>query len=365
MTDTWQAPLGEIRAAGLDRSTAAEPSGTGDGIRVASPSRLGAPRITIDVHLDRSDWATHLAEETLAGLGEDPPWIPPVWFYDEVGSTLFDEITRLPEYYPTRAERSILAAFSGEIAQRTRASTLAEIGSGTSDKTALLLDALEQAGTLERFVPFDCSEEVLRSAAGTIAAQRPAVELHAVVGDFHRHLSCLPIGDACLLAFLGSTIGNLDPAQRKGFLSEVRDHLDEDGWFLLGTDLVKPAERLVAAYDDSAGVTARFNLNCLRVMNGELGADFDPEAFTHRAVWNSVESRIEMHLVSVRDQTVSIHALGGMSLQLTCGSHLRTEISTKFTPEQVDSELRSAGLLPEARYTDRDGDFMLTLCRPD
>ncbi len=316
------------------------------------------------MHLDRADWATHLAGETLAGLRDDPPCIPPVWFYDELGSALFDEITRLPEYYPTKAERSILAAFSGEIAERTRATTLAEIGSGTSDKTALLLDALEQVGTLERFVPLDCSEEVLRSASSAIATQRPAIGLHAVVGDFHRHLPHLPIGGACLLAFLGSTIGNLDPAQRKGFLSDVRDRLGDDGWFLLGTDLVKPVERLVAAYDDSSGVTARFNLNCLRVMNGELDADFDPQAFSHRAVWNGTESRIEMHLVSVRDQTVSIGALDGLSLCLARGTHLRTEMSTKFTREQVDSELRAAGLRPEANYTDADGDFLLTLCRP-
>jgi L-histidine N-alpha-methyltransferase len=318
----------------------------------------------VEVHLDRSDWATHLAEETLAGLRDDPPWIPPVWFYDDVGSALFDQITRLPEYYPTETERSILARSAADIAARTGATTLAEIGSGTSDKTALLLDALEAAGTLERFVPFDCSEEVLRHATDSIAAARPELQLHAVVGDFHRHLGELPTDGTCLLAFLGSTIGNLDPGQRKGFLAEVRACLDDDDWFLLGTDLVKPARRLVDAYDDPAGVTARFNLNCLDVMNAELGADFDPEAFRHRAVWNAQDSRIEMHLVAERFQRVHVRALEGLDVTFDAGDHLRTEISTKFTGDQVAGELCEAGLHPEATYRDPDGDFLVTLARP-
>lgn len=324
----------------------------------------GADRVTVDVHLDRGDWATHLAEETFAGLRDHPPWIPPVWFYDETGSDLFDQITRLSEYYPTETERAILALHADDIAARTGASTLAEIGSGTSDKTALLLDALEAGGTLERFVPFDCSEEVLRSAAASIAALRPNLHLHAVVGDFHRHLDELPTDGTCLLAFLGSTIGNLDPQQRKGFLAEVRDCLDADDWFLLGTDLVKPRRRLVEAYDDPGGVTARFNLNCLAVMNRELGADFDLDGFEHRAVWNAPASRVEMHLVARRPQRVHVPGLGGEDVCFGAGDHLRTEISTKFTPTQIHSELAEAGLLPEATYQDPAGDFLVTLARP-
>ena len=213
-------------------------------------------------------------------------------------------------------------------------------------------------------MPFDCSEEVLRDATDSIAAARPELQLHAVVGDFHRHLGELPTDGTCLLAFLGSTIGNLDPGQRKGFLAEVRACLDDDDWFLLGTDLVKPARRLVDAYDDPAGVTARFNLNCLDVMNAELGADFDPEAFRHRAVWNAQDSRIEMHLVAERFQRVHVRALEGLDVTFDAGDHLRTEISTKFTGDQVAGELCEAGLHPEATYRDPDGDFLVTLARP-
>src|SRR5688572_2349510 len=178
-------------------------------------------RVHVSVHLDAADWAAHLAEETQRGLADRPPWTPPVWFYDERGSVLFDEITRLPEYYPTRAERSILEAVAPEIAERTGADTLVELGSGTSEKTRLLLDALADGGRLRRFIPFDVSEAVLRDAAGTIAAEHPDIEVHAVVGDFHRHLGEIPLGGKRLVAFLGGTIGNLDPAQRGRFLFDI------------------------------------------------------------------------------------------------------------------------------------------------
>lgn len=323
----------------------------------------GRAPIRVDVHLDRSAWSTHLAEETLRGLCDDPPWIPPVWFYDETGSAIFEEITRLGAYYPTEAEREILAAHAAEIAVTTGMQTLAELGSGTSDKTALLLDAGEAAGTLEVFAPFDCSEEVLRSASAQIAATRPHVAVHAVVGDFTEHLWALPTEGACVLAFLGSTIGNLEPLQRKGFLAEVASALDADDWFLLGTDLVKPADELIAAYDDAAGVTARFNLNALSAMNNELRADFDPDGFEHRAVWNDADSRIEMHLVVRNDQSVHIPALDGLVLHLRTGEHIRTEISAKFTRSQVHQELADTGLVTEAAWTDRRGRFLVTLAR--
>ncbi len=323
-----------------------------------------AAQVTVEVHLDQSAWSTHLAEETLIGLRDDPPWIPPVWFYDELGSELFDRITRLAEYYPTEAERSILADRADEIASITGAQTLAELGSGTSDKTALLLDALQKHGTLRTFAPFDCSEEILRTSAASIAGSRPELSVHAVVGDFHEHLEAVPTDGVCLLAFLGSTVGNLDPVQRKDFLAGVSATLGEDDWFLLGTDLVKPLGRLLPAYDDAEGVTARFNLNSLSVMNEELMADFQPTAFRHRAVWNPGESRVEMHLVADRDQDVHVAALEGLDLHLDAGDHIRTEISTKFTADQVRSELQAAGLVTETAWTDDAGDFLLTLARP-
>ncbi|UDY37368.1 L-histidine N(alpha)-methyltransferase [Dermatobacter hominis] len=320
-------------------------------------------RVTVRVHLDPADWSTHLAEETARGLRDRPPWIPPVWFYDEAGSKLFDHITRLPEYYPTEAERSILRDRAGDIARLTSSPTLIELGSGTSDKTMLLLDALESVGTLRTVAPFDVSEEVLRSASRTIAATYPDVTVDAVVGDFHRHLGHVPTGDGAVLAFLGSTIGNLDPDQRGGFLAAAAATLADDDWFLLGTDLVKPVDRLLAAYDDAAGVTAEFNLNALSVVNRELGADFDRTRFRHRAHWDDDGERIEMHLVADGDQTVTLSALDDLVVDLRDGDHIRTEISTKFTPEGVAAELADAGLEVVERWTDADGDFLLTLAR--
>jgi L-histidine N-alpha-methyltransferase len=319
--------------------------------------------VIVDVHLDPADWSRHLAEETARGLQDSPPWIPPVWFYDEAGSKLFDQITRLEEYYPTDAERSILSARSDEIAAITGAETLIELGSGTSEKTMILIDALDRAGTLRRIAPFDVSEEVLRASARIIGTQLPDVTVHAVVGDFHQHLTHVPSDGVCVLAFLGSTIGNFEPLQRASFLTEVRAALDDDDWFLLGTDLVKDRGRLVAAYDDAAGVTAAFNLNALTVMNRELDADFDPAAYRHRSHWDEDERRIEMHLVATRDQVVRIGELE-LVLEVAADEHLRTEISTKFTPEQVSEELGAAGLGVEASWTDPDGDFLLTLARP-
>lgn len=332
----------------------------GDGAGVTT-----APgRVAVAVHLDRSEWSAHLAEETRAGLSDDPPWIPPVWFYDRLGSILFERITRLDEYYPTRAERSILDRHAADVARLTGATTLIELGSGTSEKTALLLDALGSAGTLDRFAPFDCSEEVLREASEAIAAERPGLEVHAVVGDFHRHLPHLPEDGTRLLAFLGSTIGNLDPRQRAGFLGEVRSALDPGDWFLLGTDLVKDPARLLAAYDDPLGVTAAFDLNSLRVLNAELGADFDLLGYGHRAHWDAQRSRIEMHLVARSPQRVRVRDLGGLVVELDRGEWIRTEISTKFTPDGVEAELSSAGFEPVRSWQDGAGDFQLTLAHP-
>ncbi len=329
------------------------------------PADPVASRVKVDVRLDQSAWATHLAEQTLRGLRDDPPWIPPVWFYDACGSELFDQITRLEEYYPTEAEREILTAHAGEIARRTGMQTLAELGSGTSEKTSLLLDAGESAGTLTTFAPFDCSEEVLRRASEQIATERRGLRVHAVVGDFNEHLGSLPTSGVCVLAFLGSTIGNMEPHQRKGFLADVAANLDCDDWFLLGTDLVKAPDELVPAYDDRHGITARFNLNALSVMNHELLADFDPGGFEHRATWNDTDSRIEMHLVARSEQSVHLEALGGIDVRFAAGDHIRTEISTKFTSEQVRGELAEAGLVTEDSWTDAAGRFLVSLARPD
>jgi dimethylhistidine N-methyltransferase len=342
------------------------------GVRLATDTGQSAPAarrtaaavVTLEVHLDPTDWAIHLAEETARGLQERPPWTPPVWFYDDVGSALFEEITRLPEYYPTRAERSILVARAGAIAERTGADTLIELGSGTSEKTRLLLDGLAAGGSLRRFVPFDVSEATLRSAAAAVAAERRGLEVHAVVGDFHRHLGELPRGGKRLLAFLGGTIGNLDPQQRARFLFDVDAILGHGDHFLLGTDLVKDRRRLVAAYDDSAGVTAAFNRNALVVMNRELGADFDPDAYGHVAHWDDDESWIEMRLVARSEQVVRVAGLDDLEVRFAAGEWLRTEVSAKFTAARVREELWAAGLVVDEQWTDDAGDFLLTLSHP-
>lgn len=320
---------------------------------------------TVAVHLQEADWSSHLAEETRRGLAAPQPWIPPVWFYDEVGSVLFEEITRLPEYYPTRAERAVLAARSDAIAAASGADALVELGSGTSEKTMLLLDALARGPAgLRRFVPFDVSEAPLRRAAEEVAARWPDVEVAAVVGDFHRHLGEIPTDGRRLVAFLGGTIGNLDRGERRRFLAEVAAMLEDDESFLLGTDLVKDRDRLVAAYDDAQGVTAAFNRNALAVLNRELGADFDPDAFVHRAVWDEAEQRIEMHLVARSDQVVTVSGLDDLRVRFAAGEHLRTELSAKFTPDGIAAELARAGLAVRARFTDDAGDFLVTLAVP-
>jgi L-histidine Nalpha-methyltransferase len=304
-----------------------------------------------------------LRADARAGLTASPKVLPPKWFYDEEGCRLFDEITRLPEYYPTRTERVILARHAGDIAARTSADTLVELGSGTSEKTRLLLDALSAHGSLRLFVPFDVSEPTLRDAARAIELEYHGVDVHAVVGDFERHLDRLPRGGTRLVAFLGSTIGNLDPYGRARFYESIAAGLAPDDALLLGTDLVKDPRRLEAAYDDSAGVTAEFNRNVLSVLNRELAADFAPERFAHIARWNPAEEWIEMRLRSEGAQTVRVQELD-LQVEFGYGEEMRTEISAKFRRERVEAELAAAGLALAAWWTDTGGDFALSLSTP-
>ncbi len=314
-----------------------------------------------DVRLDPEALAAQMATDVLAGLARTPKELPPKYFYDARGSDLFDQITRLPEYYPTRTERAILEANVAEIATVTGAATLVELGSGTSEKTRLLLRALSRAGTLRRFVPFDVDPAVLEDASRAVALEFPGVAVEPVVGDFEKHLGEVPRHQRRLLGFLGSTIGNLDPAQRAAFLTGVRSTLGEGDGFLLGTDLVKSPERLVAAYDDAQGVTAQFNKNVLHVLNRELGADFDPETFRHRVVWDETNERIEMRLESVLAQRVRVL---GLDVAFGRGEQMRTEISTKFRRAGVTEELETAGLRVTHWWTDPAGDFALSLSVP-
>jgi L-histidine N-alpha-methyltransferase len=326
----------------------------------SAPAMASTPTLTVDVHLGVDDLRDSLRHDAACGLVAAPKELPPKWFYDDRGSELFDQITRLPEYYPTRRERAILASRSAEIAARTGADTLVELGSGTSEKTRLLLDAMTSSGRLRRFVPFDVSEATLRAAADGVAQDYPGVEVHAVVGDFEAHLDRLPGGGRRLVAFLGGTIGNLVPGQRAAFLAELAAGLEPGDAVLLGTDLVKERARLEAAYDDAAGVTAEFNRNVLRVLNREVGADFDPERFVHVARWNAEQEWIEMWLRSTEDQTVTVADLG-LSVGFAAGEEMRTEVSAKFRRPGVEAELAAAGLELAEWWTDPNGDYAVSL----
>jgi L-histidine N-alpha-methyltransferase len=303
-----------------------------------------------------------LRDDVRTGLTGSPKVLPPRWFYDARGSELFEEITRLPEYYPTRAERAILTERATEIAAVTRAKTLVELGSGSSDKTRLLLDALSRIGELGAFVPLDVSASALEQSTVDIATAYPGISVRGVVGDFTRHLSALPAGGKRLVAFLGGTIGNLVPAERAAFLHAVRAELDPGEWLLIGTDLVKSPHVLVPAYDDAAGVTADFNRNVLRVINRELGADFDPDGFQHVAVWNARNEWIEMRLRASRPYRVTVRALD-LTVDFADGEEVRTEISAKFHPDGVKAELAAAGFTATHRWSDSYGRFLVTLAQ--
>jgi L-histidine Nalpha-methyltransferase len=315
-----------------------------------------SPTAEIAVLFSGEERDTELREEVRLGLTSTPKELQPKWFYDERGSELFDAITRLPEYYLTRAERSILERFTGEIAELTDATTLIELGSGTSDKTRLLLDVLAP----RRFVPFDVSEETLRASAQRLAREYPAVEVVAVVGDFEHHLPLLPTNGRRLLAFLGSTIGNLTPPRRALFLSDVAATLGDGDTFLLGIDLVKSPARLVAAYDDASGVTREFNLNVLEVLNRELDGDFDVSAFEHVARWNAKVEWMEMFVRSLREQTVRLEALD-LEVAFQAGELVRTEISAKFHLRRLVNELEAAGLAVQRWWVDDAREFAVLL----
>lgn len=316
--------------------------------------------LTLSNYLAADSAATALRRDVREGLTQSPKMLPPKWFYDSVGSDLFDQITRLPEYYPTRTEAGILRHRSAEITAAADADTLVELGSGTSEKTRMLLDAMRDGGLLRRFIPFDVDAGVLRDAGDAIGQEYPGIEIDAVCGDFEEHLGKIPTVGRRLVAFLGSTIGNLTPGPRAEFLASLAATLQPGDSVLLGTDLVKDTDRLVRAYDDSAGVTAAFNRNVLAVVNRELDADFDLEAFEHVAKWNADEERIEMWLRAATPQQVRIAALD-LDVAFGAGEEMLTEVSCKFRAEGVADELAKAGLRQTYWWTDEAGDFGLSL----
>ncbi|MFJ9884686.1 L-histidine N(alpha)-methyltransferase [Streptomyces sp. NPDC091287] len=311
--------------------------------------------LTRTLPVDATDAA--LRADVLSGLTRHPKTLPPKWFYDARGSELFEEITRLPEYYPTRAEREILQARAEEIAAASGARTVIELGSGSSEKTRHLLDVLPE---LHSYVPVDVSESALTGAAESLLAEHPGLSVHALIADFTGGLALPGTPGPRLVVFLGGTIGNLLPEERAAFLRSVRSLLSPGDALLLGTDLVKDEETLVAAYDDAAGVTAAFNKNVLNVVNRELGADFPLDDFDHLAVWNPRERWIEMRLRARRALSVKIRELD-LVVPFEAGEELRTEVSAKFRQEDVREELTAAGMRLTQWWTDSAGRFALSL----
>ena len=319
--------------------------------------------ITIDCHLQGSSLES-MAADVRAGLTRRGlKMLPPKYFYDDRGSELFDEITSLPEYYPTRCERAILNRRAPEIVEITGARELLELGSGMASKTRALLFAMAGAGSLERYVPMDVSELVVERCAEELAEMYPGLNVHGVVGDFEQHLEYVPPPERRLVAFLGGTIGNLYPDERAPFLADIRELMGEDGWLVLGADLVKDVSTLEAAYNDSAGVTAEFNRNVLHAINRELDANFEVDSFEHVAFWNALDSWIEMRLRASGSQRVRIDG-ADLDVELAGGEEIRTEISTKFTRERLEEELAGAGMELQAFFTDDEGMFGLSLARP-
>ncbi len=315
---------------------------------------------TFEVHLD-ADWASRaLLADVRRGLARLPRSLPPRWLYDARGSRLFDEITRLPEYYPTERERQILRERAAEIVSTAGADTLIELGSGTSDKTRVLLDALYAGGGLHRFVALDVSATTLREAAEGLAIRYPGLAVHGIVGDFTLHLGELPRGGRRMVAFLGGTIGNFYEEERRAFLGALADTLEPGDSLLLGVDLVKPVDRIIAAYDDAEGVTAEFTRNGLAVINRELDADFDLEAFDYVPLWDPRQERMDLRLRADGDQQVRIPGVD-LALDLHDGEEIRMEISTKFRRVGISLELEQAGFGVTRFWTDPNGDFALIL----
>jgi L-histidine N-alpha-methyltransferase len=317
--------------------------------------------IEIEVHL-RADGGLAMARDIRLGLTAKPKELAPKYFYDEIGSQLFERITELPEYYPTRTEREILSQRASEIvAAAGEPGTLVELGSGSAAKTRHLLNAMRDAGCLATYVPVDISEQITHETAELLAEEYPGLAVRGLICDFEHDLERIPSGSGGrLVAFLGGTIGNLYPGPRRDFLARIGALLEPGDQILLGTDLVKEPSRLEAAYDDSQGVTAQFNKNVLAVLNRELGGDFDLDSFEHVARYDADATRMDIRLRSLADQTVRLDGLD-LTVSFAAGEEMRTEISAKFTREQLDGIYSEAGLRLDGWFTDPAGDYALSL----
>jgi L-histidine N-alpha-methyltransferase len=323
-----------------------------------------ADTLQIDNYLEDGGFFANMAEDVRRGLTSTPKKLLPKYFYDAHGSELFEQITEVPEYYPMRAESALLGATASELMASLAPNEIVELGSGSSTKTRILLDAQDPTHPVSRYVPMDVSESMVRLAADTLHERYSDLVIHGVIGDFERHLHKLPPAEGSrLVLFLGSTIGNLEPEPRITLLSSIRGLLGPDGHLLLGTDLVKDVDVIERAYNDAAGVTAAFNLNILNVINNGIQGDFRPEAYKHLAFFNPEFSRIEMHLKPMIPQKAHFKALD-LTVDLRTDETIWTESSHKFTRESVSDMLQAAGLKLDAWYTGEQPSFGLSLASP-
>lgn len=324
---------------------------------------MTAPPITLAIHTVGLERRQTMADDVRRGLVATPKELPSRYFYDDHGSELFDRITTLPEYYLTRAETEILRRHADDIVALAAPESLVELGAGTCTKSRFLIDAGRRQGSLRHFVPFDISEATVQQASHDLVEAYPGLTVYGLIGDFGSHLGAIPRLGRQLVLFLGSTIGNFDRAEAVAFLGQVRELMVPGDLFLLGVDLDKDPSMLVAAYDDAAGVTAEFNINLLRVLNRELGADFALDCFEHVALYNAAEMRMEMHLRSLRRQTVSVRG-AGIRVTFDEGELTRTEISGKFTRATTEDCLARAGMGLRAWFTDPGRRFALAMAGP-
>ena len=318
--------------------------------------------IEIEVDLPEGGTLAGMGEVVREGLSCPFKELPPKYFYDERGSELFERITEQPEYYPTRCEREILDERAGEIVAAAKPRTLIELGSGAASKSRVLLDAMTAAGTLEKFVPVDISENITRRVAHELVHEYPGLAVDGIVCDYETHLERIPRPEGALIAFLGGTIGNFRPGPRRSFLARIATLMYPGDRFLLGTDLVKDRAVLEAAYDDEAGVTAEFNKNVLAVLNRELDANFDLDEFEHVAFWDADNEWVDIRLRALSEQFVDLRELD-MRAHFSRNEEMRTEISTKFTRERIEASYADAGLELLEWWTDPAGLYALSLAR--
>jgi len=322
---------------------------------------VASGKITIDVHLTTQD-PVAVREEIRKGLLSSPRILPTKYLYDDRGSELFEQICKLREYYQTRTEFNILSTYADRIIAQSEADELVELGSGAATKTRVLLDAMDRSDTLRCYVPFDVSEGIVRRVAQELTEEYDGLTVHGVVGDFLSHLEHIPDGGRRLVAFLGGTLGNLDDTVGPTFLASVNNEMASGDHFLLGVQFITDVNRLEAAYNDSAGVTAEFNKNMIPVMQEVVGADFDPDAFDHVARYNPDQSRIESFLRSKKDQTVTLEDLD-LTLSLEEGEEIRTEISRKYDRGGTERILAKAGFEFVEWYADPDELLGLALAK--